>query len=646
MKLLIVESPGKIKKLQSILGADWKVSASVGHVRDLPRKELGVDIASFLPTYHATERGKEVLSKLKSLVVNSTEIYLATDPDREGEAIAWHLQDALKLKNPKRVSYTSITEKEVLDGIARARTIDMNLVKAQEARRVLDRLCGYLVSNPLGNIAGERLTAGRVQSPAVRLVVERERAITSFTSTTHYGVEFSFETDFKAIWKTENFQNGEEYILDKSLAEKIANLKTFRVKEFTETEKKQSPPAPFTTSSLQQASSNSLKSSPKHTMELAQKLYENGHITYMRTDSPNLSSEAISEIFSYCDNNNLARIEKPRTFKSKENSQEAHEAIRPSHIEIEDITGSAEEKALYKLIRLRALASQLQDVVYTVRRVILQTEFEGKEVILEAQGKSLIFQGWKILFDKDQAFCDEEEEESNNIPKLAENSVQTVKLANVQTKKTKPLARYTQATLIRDLEKRGIGRPATYANILENIIGREYIKEVKLKLEATAKGEKLIDLLLNNFSFLNLDFTKNMEDGLDKIADGKLDYFSLISENYKILITELDKFKQAKAIACPNCQGYNLAHKFKAKAYDFFACPDCEATFDNKDGKPMAKTPSDKGRETEYKCKKCQSILYERPTKNGGIWFSCSSYPKCKERYWPQDICMGENGKS
>ncbi len=633
MKLLIVESPGKIKKLESILGADWKVCASLGHVRDLPLKSLGINISNFTPEYQATERGKVTLEKIKFLLSKVNEVYLATDPDREGEAIAWHLQDALKLKNPKRVTFNSITKNEVLEGINKAHVIDMDLVKAQEARRVLDRLCGYLVSNPLSNIAGMRLTAGRVQSPALFLVLEREKSIKNFVSTTHYGVDFIFEADFKATWKTDNFLENEQHILDKNMAEKISNLTSFNVKEFIESENKQAPPAPFTTSSLQQVSSNKLKFSPKKTMEIAQKLYENGHITYMRTDSPNLSDEAISEIFRYCDNKNLARVEKARVFKSKENSQEAHEAIRASHIEIEDIKASEEEKNLYDLIRNRALASQLQDAIYKVRKVILQSEFEGKEIILEAQGKTLIFQGWKLLFEDSQDF-EENDDEDNNIPKLEENSLQQVISATVQTKKTKPPAKYTQASLIHDLEKFGIGRPATYANIMENIISREYIKEVKQKLELSDKGEKLIDLMQGNFSFLDLGFTKNMEDKLDEIAQGKSSYFAIISENYKILETELHKFKQANSIPCPNCQNLNLAHKFKAKTYDFFACPDCENTFDNQDGKPIIK---DKGEKTEFKCQKCQNILLKKPTKNGGVWFSCSNFPKCKERYWADE---------
>ena len=702
MKLLIVESPGKIQKLQGILGGQWTVAASVGHVRDLPVKDIGVQAPNFIPQYEATEKGRGVLAKLSALAKNADEVYLATDPDREGEAIAWHLEDALGLSNPKRVTYTSITEQDVNNGIANARTIDMDLVKAQEARRVLDRLCGYMVSPVLNKVLAERFSAGRVQSPAVSLVVAREKAIRSFVSTTHYGVEATFEAveniqdGWKAQWKTDSFLNaGEEYILDKSLAEKITKIKTFEITNFVESEKKQAPPSPFTTSSLQQAANNALAFNPKRTMEIAQKIYEGGYITYMRTDSPNLSNEAISEIFAYCDKENLPRVDKARTWKSKDNAQEAHEAIRPTHFNVVEIEGTADEKTLYELIRLRAIASQLEEAVYSVRRVTLEAPLDDKALFFEAQGRTLISKGWKVLVKEDPAVADKEDkekqEESNIIPILKIGNKLTAASTKIQTIKTKSPARYTQASLIRDLEKCGIGRPATYASILDTIMAKVYIKEEKRKLVATPFGEKLIESMKGFFSFLDLEFTKNMEDSLDDIAQGKLQYIDTVSQSYTILKKEIENFKQKKAIPCPKCKGLNLAHiVIKDKGYDFWACADCKATFsnvnsrpgeqkvapaltdfecekcksklkhlkgqkkdgsgtydffacsnddcktnyDNMEGKPTAQIPKDKGKETEYKCKKCKKPLLENPTKNGGVWFSCSGYPKCKERYW------------
>lgn len=342
-KLLILESPGKVKKVQEILGSGWKVAASVGHVRDLPVKEMGVAAPDFKPQYLPTDRGKEVLSRLAGLAKNAEEVFLATDPDREGEAIAWHLQDALKLKNAKRVTYAEITESAIRAALSVPRSIDMALVAAQEGRRVLDRLCGYLVSGPLSNAAGEKLSAGRVQSPAIRLVVEREREIKVFASTTHYGVELTFEnvdniTDgWKASWVVKPWiEDGQEYLLNKSLAEKTAALRTLDVLDCTESESRTAPPAPFTTSTLQQSASSSLKFTPKQTMQLAQRLYEQGAITYMRTDSPNLSQEAVQSIRAFCESQSWPLVETPRQWKSKEGAQEAHEAVRPTHIEVEE----------------------------------------------------------------------------------------------------------------------------------------------------------------------------------------------------------------------------------------------------------------------------------------------------------------------
>ena len=311
MKLFIVESPGKVKTVQSILGSGWKVAASVGHVRDLPERDLGVSLPDFKPEYVATERGKDVLKRLAALVKTAEAVYLATDPDREGEAIAWHLAETLKLKKPLRVTFGSITASAIKEAIKSPRSLDMALVSAQEARRVLDRLCGYLASGPLSKAAGERLSAGRVQSPALRLVVELEQKIRDFVATTYYGAELLFD-GWKAAWLTKPWLKDDEYLTDKALADKAAALRSLTVEECAETESRSAPPAPFTTSTLQQAASNALKFSPKHTMELAQALYVSGSITYMRTDSPNLSDEAVQEIRAYAKTKDLPLADKPR----------------------------------------------------------------------------------------------------------------------------------------------------------------------------------------------------------------------------------------------------------------------------------------------------------------------------------------------
>jgi len=357
MNLLIVESPGKTKKVQDFLkdfqGSEWLVKASFGHIRDLPKKEMGVDTENFKPKYVPTDKGKSVIKQLSELAKKADSIYLATDPDREGEAIAWHLLDALKgpiAKKPvKRVTYTEITEKAVCEAVSQPRDIDMNLVAAQEGRRVLDRLVGYTVSPILSQSAGGNLSAGRVQSPALRLVVERERKIKDFKVIQHYGVELFFDykelvsDGWKAVWLPKQgwLEPNQEYFLDQITATKIAALTSLKVVDCLDTENKTSPPAPFTTSSLQQAASNALKMSPKKTMEVAQKLYEEGLITYMRTDSPNLSAEAASEIRNWALQNDLPLPAEVRVFAVKKGAQEAHEAIRPTHVDVVTAGGNS-----------------------------------------------------------------------------------------------------------------------------------------------------------------------------------------------------------------------------------------------------------------------------------------------------------------
>ena len=625
-KLLILESPGKVKKIQEILGSGWKVAASVGHVRDLPQKEMGVAAPDFTPKYVPTDRGKEVLARLAGMAKNVEAVYLATDPDREGEAIAWHLADALKLKNAKRVTYSEITEKAVKAALDAPRSIDMALVAAQEGRRVLDRFCGYMVSGPLSNVSGTKLSAGRVQSPAVRLVVEREREIRDFHSTTHYGAELTFEsldniTDgWKASWQAKPWlADGAEYLLDKALAEKIAALRTLDVLDCQESESRSAPPAPFTTSSLQQAASNALKFTPKQTMQLAQRLYEQGAITYMRTDSPNLSQEAVDAFRAYCDAQGWPIVEKPRTWKSKEGAQEAHEAIRPTHIEVEEAGTSADEKALYRLIRLRSLACQLEDAVYAVRTLQLGAELVldtapdagiasgampeaseqaenhafrrsdtspvGKQALFEAKGRTLVSQGWKVLVSTDQTDDPEDSPEPENpVPAMKPGTKATALSGNLQTKKTKPAPRFTEASLVRELEKRGIGRPSTYAAIIDTITTREYVKTEKRFLVPTPLGEKVVDGLRGHFAFADYEFTKKMEQALDDIAEGKAQYKAVISAAHAQLVSELEAFGKATGKTCPKC-GKPMVHRVKKPdkdgkgGYDFWGCtgwPECK----------------------------------------------------------------------
>ncbi len=592
-KLLILESPGKVKKVQEILGPDWKVTASVGHVRDLPVQEMGVAAPDFKPQYFPTERGKDVLSRLAGLVKNAEEVFLATDPDREGEAIAWHLQDALKLKNVKRVTYTEITEAAIRAALSSPRFIDMALVAAQEGRRVLDRFCGYMVSGSLSNAVGEKLSAGRVQSPAVRLVVEREKEIKAFSSTTHYGAELTFENvdSITDGWKATLLVSpwigeGQEYLLDKSLAEKAAALRTLDVLDCTESESRAAPPAPFTTSTLQQAASSSLKYTLKQTMQLAQRLYEQGAITYHRTDSPNLSQEAVHAIRAYCETKGWSLVETPRTWKSKEGAQEAHEAIRLTHIEVEDAGETADEQALYHLIRLRSLACQLEDAVYAVRTLQLGADMDGRQAVFEAKGRTLLSQGWKVLADQEDCpdeSGESEKEPSNPVPAMKPGTQATALSGAVLTHKTKPAARFTEASLIRELEKCGIGRPSTYAAIIDTISSRGYVITEKRFLVPTPLGEKVVSGLCGHFSFIEYEFTRNMEQSLDDIAEGKAQYRAVIASAYDQLSREVQAFAKATGRVCEKC-GKPLVHRVKKPGkdgkggYDFWGCigwPEC-----------------------------------------------------------------------
>ena len=594
-KLLILESPGKVKKVQEILGSGWKVAASVGHVRDLPIKEMGVAAPDFKPQYIPTGRGKDVLSRLAVMVKNAEEVFLATDPDREGEAIAWHLADALKLKNAKHITYTEITEAAIRAALSNPRSIDMALVAAQEGRRVLDRFCGYMVSGPLSNATGEKLSAGRVQSPAVRLVVEREREIQNFASTTHYGAELTFENvdNITDGWKASLLvkpwlEEGQEYLLGKALAEKASALRSLEVLDCQESESRAAPPAPFSTSTLQQAASSSLKFAPKQTMQLAQRLYEQGAITYMRTDNPNLSQEAIHAIRAYCETKGWPLVETPRTWKSKEGAQEAHEAVRPTHIEIEEAGETTDEKALYRLIWLRSLACQSEDAVYAVRTLQLGADMEGSQALFEAKGRTLLSQGWKVLAASQNGGEDDVEEggkePSNPVPAMKPGTKATALSGVLTTKKTNPASRFTEASLIRELEKRGIGRPSTYAAILDTIMNRGYVKIEKRFLDPTPLGILVVDSLQGNFSFVEYEFTKNMEQALDDIAEGKADYRTVISEAHTRLEQELQAFAKATGKVCPKC-GKAMVHRVKKTSkdgkggYDFWGCtgwPECK----------------------------------------------------------------------
>lgn len=641
MKLMIVESPNKTKKIQSILGPDWKVVASVGHVRDLPQKSIGVSAPDFDPEYEATERGADVLKRIGIEMKKANEIYLATDPDREGEAISWHLKEALKIKSYKRVTFNEITKAGIESGLQSARQIDMDLVKAQEARRVLDRIVGYTVSPILCGIMNQKLSAGRVQSPALKILVVREREIRNFVSKKHFTVEALFP--FKATWNFSNFlQDREEKVwTDRAFAERIAEKTEFFVNEFTESDKTVSPPAPFTTSTLQQAASASLNLGAKKCMDLAQELFAGGHITYHRTDSVNFSAEAINEIREYAKAQNLPLPGAPRKFKSKDSAQEAHEAIRPTHINDKAPLGLSDDAIkLYEMIWNRSVACQLADAVYKARKVILSAGVEdGKEVLFNATGSTLTFKGWKSLIDDAAENEDDADPEfSNPVPSLIKGiKIQPTSISIVD-KNTSPPHRFTQAKLVKKLEDEGIGRPSTYAAIIEGLQNRGYAEEKKKQFLPTELGEKVFDLLDGKFSFMELPYTREMESQLDLISTSKIQYKEAVSKSHEVLMKEIPSLGNPSAPGtsyainqdhkCPACETGFLQRK-KGPSGFFWGCSEyksgCKHSTQDENGKPATKTDL-------VKCPSCEAGQLRRIKGKNGFFWGCSEFKNgCKK---------------
>lgn len=617
MKLIIVESPTKAKKIQGMLGQGYQVLASLGHIRDLPEKSMGVFPPDYKPVYELTKTGKAAMARIKEAAKKADSVFLASDPDREGEAIGWHLAQVLRLKKPLRVVYNEITENAIQKALASPRPLDMNLVYAQETRRVTDRLVGYRVSPILSSALNEAASSGRVQTPALFLIVRREREIKSFKAVKHYGCDFFFPEGWKASWDTKNWLSPDsKYILDRSLAEKVSGISSLKVRGFKQSESRQGPPPPFITSTLQRAGEKSLNITIKDVMSLAQKLFEGGNITYMRTDSPVLSQEAIAEIRAFCTSKSWPLMDTPRKWKSKESAQEAHEAIRPTHIEIEEAGETDQERALYRLIRVRTLATQLPDAVFAVRTVELQgPDIDGKATIITARGRTKVSPGWTALMTsaaEDERDENAENEASNPIPKLSEGqTVQPAKIT-VTDKQTSPPSRFSESSLVDDLEKRGIGRPATYAAILETLYTSKFAILTKKIITPTTLGDKIITALEGRFSFVDLDFTKRLEELLDGIAEGKQTYQQVITALDNRLDVELQNFMAPMNFEkCPRCGSFMRATK------SGYICTSLRCS-------PDIPCPS---------CKK--ATRYGRSAK--GVYMSCIDSPSCKGFYTFQD---------
>lgn len=660
MKLMIVESPNKVEKLSGILGDGWTVAASYGHIRDLPKEGeageavAGISLETFEPHYVLVERAEQhTIPKLRKLVAQADEgVWLATDPDREGEAISWHLKEVLRLNESryKRVTFNSITPTAVLGALESPRQIDYQLVKAQEGRRVTDRLIGYPGSALLREKTGNRsISAGRVQSPAVRLLAERERQIQTFKPTNHFGAEVEFD-GWKAKWNTKPFLTGDnEYILDGELAELAASCREFRVLEAETKPKRKSPPPPFRTVTLMQGASVALKFGPKKTAELAQKLFEAGHISYHRVDTQNFPADVLAEIRSYATARGWPLPDKPRTWKEKESAQEGHEAIRPTHLDVATAGDTDDERALYKLIRIRAIVSQLADAEYEVTTVRLGCEKGGKSFEFAARGAKCVVPGFEAVFAADVTDTDEaekraEEGESGEVPALAAGAQAVATDGRVLALKTSAPKRYKAASLLARLEALGIGRPSTYPTIMTTMFDRGYATEEKDLLYCTQLGMTLIVALIRNkVGFIEYDYTRDLENELDEIASGRAEYLEVmrrVNERVQADIARAradESTNTAPRYTCPECS--KLLRQIKGPNGLFWGCSGfdegCRYAVPDEGGKPGEKPPV-------YACPECKKPLRRIKGANGMFW-GCTGYAEGCKAAFPDD--NGKPGK-
>ncbi|MCI8303468.1 MAG: type I DNA topoisomerase [Lawsonibacter sp.] len=609
--LVIVESPSKAKTIGKYLGPGYEVKASMGHVRDLPKSKLSVDIEhGFAPDYQPIKGKEDVISDLKKAAKRSGKVYLATDPDREGEAISWHLKELLSIPDDKtyRVTFNEITKNVVNQSIAAPRAIDQNLVDAQQARRILDRIVGYQLSPLLWKKIRRGLSAGRVQSVATRLVVERELEIRAFVPQEYWSIEAELERvapnlgTFKAQFHGKDKKM--ELHSQEEAEEIIAAVSqgTWSVAKVKRQERQRQPAPPFTTSTLQQEASRKLNMSPARTMSIAQQLYEGveisgqgavGLITYMRTDSLRLSDEAVAAARGFINQRYGAGYcpPQPRRYKTKGNAQDAHEAIRPSDVTLapddikKDLT--AEQYKLYKLIWSRFLACQMANAVYDS----LSIDALNSGYIFRASHSSLKFSGFTAVYEEGKD--DEEEEKTSPLPDLKEGEPLTHKRLTKDQHFTQPPARYSEASLIRALEEQGIGRPSTYAPTISTIMNREYVvKEGGKALRPTPLGEVVTGLMKDKFhDIVDYDFTAQMEQRLDKVEEGSADWKALLADFYKDFDAELKKAEQdldgerikvpdeVSEEICPQCSR-NLVIK-SGRFGRFLACPgwpECDFT--------------------------------------------------------------------
>ncbi|EOU1476833.1 type I DNA topoisomerase [Clostridium perfringens] len=646
-KLVIVESPAKAKTIEKYLGKNYVVEASMGHVRDLPKSQLGVDIENEYNPKYITIRGKgELLSKLRKLAKKSDKIYLATDPDREGEAISWHLANVLKIDENEncRIEFNEITKDAVKNSIKHPRKINCNLVDAQQARRVLDRLVGYEISPLLWRNVKWGLSAGRVQSAALKLICDREEEIKKFNPEEYWTVDVKLKKGKKSFPVKLTTKNKKKIeIKNKEQADQIIDeLKEneYIVSKIKKGTKNKNPLAPFTTSTLQQEASKKLNFMTKKTMSVAQQLYEGvevkkfgtvGLITYMRTDSVRISKEAQEKALNFIDETYGKEYvpEEPRVYKGKKNIQDAHEAIRPTYVEITPEIAKAnlsnDQYKLYALIWKRFIASQMATCILNTNSL----EIKNGDYTLRASGSTIKFDGFMKVYE----YISGEEEESVLLPELEENEV--LKEESIEGKQhfTQPPARYSEAAFVKLLEEKGIGRPSTYVPTISTLISRKYVDREKKILIPTELGFIVNDILSNYFKqIVDTDFTAEMEVKLDNVEAGKESWTHIVDEFFTPLKEDIEKAEKeiskviiedkVSDVPCNKC-GRLMVIKH-GRFGDFLACPgypECQNT------KPIVE-------EVDANCPLCGGKILVKRSKKGNRFYGCSNYPECNFVSW------------
>ncbi|MBX9603276.1 MAG: type I DNA topoisomerase [Bryobacteraceae bacterium] len=669
--LVIVESPAKAKTIGKYLGKQYLVKASLGHVKDLPKKDLAVDVENdFRPRYEVIEGKKKLISELKQAAKGVDNVYLAADPDREGEAICFHLQEELEDKRPKnggpafyRVMFNEITKNAIEKAFEKPLQVNLNLVDAQQARRVLDRLVGYKISPLLWDKVRRGLSAGRVQTVALRLIVEREREIRAFVKREYWTIDVNLNAKKPPVLAAHFLKRNDESIEigDEASANALVDQireSEYVVKSVTTREKRRNPVPPFITSTLQQEAARKLRFSVKRTMMLAQRLYEGveigaegavGLITYMRTDSTRVSADALAEVRGMIGERYGTQYlpETPNFYKSKKDAQDAHEAIRPTSAvrSPESLEGvlAEDELKLYRLIWMRFVASQMRPAVFDQTTIdVNATGKDGNLYLFRATGSVPKFDGFLRVYEEGKDQKDEDDEElKHKLPKVEEGEALKLKSIEPEQHFTEPPPRFTEATLVKELEADGIGRPSTYASILSTIQEREYVKKEGGKFAPTELGMVVTDLLLESFNDLfDIRYTARMEDELDEIEDGKMDWRTAMSEFYQRFqkdlehaeqhMTDIKRMEKPTDLVCDKC-GKPMVIKW-GRHGSFIACtgyPECSNTRELTVDLPDVDKADLSEQDAEEYCDNCGRTMVLKKGRFGQF-LACSGYPDCK----------------